>query len=179
MSMQANGHDITLIRFQTYFLIAHGSHIWPLWIIYILFLLLTAKAQLRYPCSLGVSADVGMTVQVIICDTKIQWLNKNIVILGSLDVTIEEGRWEGQINIHDYTKRILTKPVHTPTQCVKTLPHNSGSFQTTVTKLWCKFTTQQNMLHAYYACWILKEDPYVRTPNDNWPQTAIPLWWPP
>ena len=76
---------------------------------------------------------------------------------------------EGQINIHVFTKRIMTKPVHTPTQCVKRLPQNSGSLQTTVMKLCCKFTTHQNMLHAYYACGILKQDPHFDIfVNYNW-----------
>jgi len=60
MYMQANGHDVTLIRFQVYFLITHGSHIRLSWIIYILFMLLTAKAQFRNSCSIDGSADVGM-----------------------------------------------------------------------------------------------------------------------
>jgi len=72
----------------------------------------------------------------------------------------------------------MTKPVHTPTQCVKRLPQNSGSLQTTVTKICCKFTTHQIMLHVYYGCGIRKQDPHFWTTNDdNMPQTEKQLWW--
>ena len=72
----------------------------------------------------------------------------------------------------------MIKPVHTPTQCVKRLPQYSGSIQTTVTTLCCKFTDYQIMLHGYYACGILKQDPHFRTTSDdNMPQTSRPLWW--
>ena len=56
---------------------------------------------------------------------------------------------------------------NTATQCVKRLPQNSGSIQTTVTKLCCKFTTHQIMLHVYYGCGIRKQDPHFRTINDD------------
>lgn len=53
---------------------------------------------------------------------KILCLRKSVI----LDSSIEEGRWEGQINIHVFTERIITQLVHTPTSHVKRLPQNSG-----------------------------------------------------
>jgi len=73
------------------------------------------------------------------------------------------GRWECQINIHVFMKRILTKPVHTPKQFVKRLPQNVATTQ--IQKVFC--VNKRNSCHA------IKEYGMVKVRNHSFLTEAL------